>query len=188
MPLPPTYHPPLPIALPHPLQTHSSLGAGPLPARSISSPSQRPNGDLSPYLVTTSFSQDSIATYRGPQTPQASTASESVDVKSPSGMEHGDYQGSWSMNHDHRANGSISNGPSHSNDPAYHPPPPPQGQYPQFIPYPKVQYSDRAKQVRARRACDNCRSKKQKCDEQQPCQSCRDDNLNCQYQPVRRPR
>lgn len=206
-------------SLPPPSQTYPSSGPVPLPtstlapadirtladSRTIPSPSERPNDGPNPSPVTSGFSQDSISTYRAPQTPSASTASESVDVKPPSGMEYGSHQGSWSMNQDHRNNGSISNGygqsmsPSHPNDRAYHPPPPPPpGQYGQYIPYapnPYMgQYSGpgqaqiRRKQVRATQACNHCRSRKQKCDEARPCHFCRENNFDCQYKDVPPPK
>lgn len=209
-------------SLPPPSQTFPSSGPGPYSAppptstlaptdirtladpRTIPSPSQRLNGGPKPPPVTTGFSQDSISSYRAPQTPQASTASESIDVKPPSGMEHGSHQGSWSMNQDHRTNGSMSNGygpsmsPTHHNEAAYHPPPAPPGQYGQSIPYAQSpymgQYSGpgqaqiRRKQVRATQACNHCRSRKQKCDEARPCQFCRENNFDCQYKDVPPPK
>ena len=39
----------------------------------------------------------------------------------------------------------------------------------------------RRKQVRATQACNNCRQRKQKCDELKPCSFCKDNNFECQY-------
>ncbi|KAH7080687.1 hypothetical protein FB567DRAFT_110659 [Paraphoma chrysanthemicola] len=171
--------------------------------RTIPSPGQRPPNGIPGPLPVTGVSQDSISTYRPPPAPQSS-APESVDVKPPP-MEHGSHQGSWSMNPDHRPNGSISNGyssaisPTHHSDPAYHPPPAPPGQqYGQPVAYQPSpymgQYSGpgqaqmRRKQVRATQACNNCRSRKQKCDEARPCQFCRENNFDCQYKDVPPPK
>lgn len=44
------------------------------------------------------------------------------------------------------------------------------------------------KRPRAARACDLCRSKKYKCDEQEPCTQCRKQNIPCKYQGAERVR
>ncbi|KAI8938994.1 hypothetical protein NX059_004838 [Plenodomus lindquistii] len=182
--------------------------------RSIPSPSQRPHGIGGPPPVT--VSQDRIATYRPPPTPQASSAPDlqrsrstsiTVDVKSlPSsqGMEHGGHHSPWSGHPEHRPNGSISNGyghtisPPHLNGQAVYPPPPPAGQHypPPVTPYAPSPYIGdyaasqqvRRKQVRATQACNHCRSRKQKCDEARPCQFCRENNFDCQYKDVPPPK
>jgi hypothetical protein len=174
--------------------------------RNIPSPGQRPHGVHGPSPVTVHVSQDSISTYRAPPTPQSATAVDHVDAKPPPGMEHGNHQGHWSMNPDHRSNGSVSNGynqsisPPHPNDQAYHPPSQPSGQqYGQPSPYAPSpymsQYSSsaaaaqvRRKQVRATQACNHCRARKQKCDEARPCQFCRENNFDCQYKDVPPPK
>ncbi|KAF2747078.1 hypothetical protein M011DRAFT_403309 [Sporormia fimetaria CBS 119925] len=47
----------------------------------------------------------------------------------------------------------------------------------------------RRKQVRAQQACNHCRQRKQKCDEQKPCQFCRDNNIpDCTYKEVPPPK
>ena len=57
----------------------------------------------------------------------------------------------------------------------------PAGQYP-------GQAQMRRKQVRATQACNNCRSRKQKCDEQRPCQFCKENGYECQYRDVPPPK
>jgi hypothetical protein len=214
---PPSRHYPT-HSLPPPPQPYPSPGQGQYPGpqtspsdiraladpRTIPSPGQRPPNGISGPSPVTGVSQDSISTYRPPPTPQSS-ASDSVDIKPPPGMEHGSHQGSWSMNPDHRPNGGGSNGynttisPPHPNDSAYHPPPPPPGQqYGQPVPYQPSpylgQYSGpgqaqmRRKQVRATQACNHCRARKQKCDEARPCQFCRENNFDCQYKDVPPPK
>ena len=42
-----------------------------------------------------------------------------------------------------------------------------------------------AKPVRAYQACSYCRLRKHKCDEGQPCQFCRDNNVDCKYKGAR---
>ncbi|KAI7238163.1 hypothetical protein KC365_g4506, partial [Hortaea werneckii] len=39
----------------------------------------------------------------------------------------------------------------------------------------------RKKQMRATQACEQCRQRKQKCDEGSPCSFCKENNLSCQY-------
>ncbi|EAT89798.2 hypothetical protein SNOG_03067 [Parastagonospora nodorum SN15] len=114
---------------------------------------------------------------------------EPVDVKPQLNMEHGSHPTPWSVNQDHRSNGSVSSGynptisPPHPNDVAYHAPPPPGQPYGQPAPYgapsPYLgQYSAqqaqvRRKQVRATQACNHCRARKQK-----------ENNFDCQYKDV----
>jgi Fungal Zn(2)-Cys(6) binuclear cluster domain len=57
---------------------------------------------------------------------------------------------------------------------AYYPPP--------LGPY-NLQRQPR-KPVRAQQACDTCRTKKAKCDEQRPCSHCKDNGLHCSYRDV----
>ncbi|KAJ5103683.1 hypothetical protein N7532_004212 [Penicillium argentinense] len=40
----------------------------------------------------------------------------------------------------------------------------------------------RVKRPRAAQACDRCRTKKYKCDEQYPCSHCKKSHLDCVYQ------
>ncbi|KAK4556162.1 hypothetical protein LTR86_006859 [Recurvomyces mirabilis] len=65
--------------------------------------------------------------------------------------------------------------------------PPPQQQQPVYAPnYGPIssgQFSgvQRKKQMRATQACEQCRARKQKCDEGNPCSFCKENNLGCQY-------
>jgi hypothetical protein len=226
-PSPTTRH--YPPGLPHPSHSYPHPGQGPLPGpqpspslppsdiraysdpRTIPSPSQRPHGAGGPPPVN--ISQDNIATYRAPPTPQSATHPEpqstrssiSADVKpQPPPMDHGGHQSPWAMNPEHRPNGHMSNGYSHSISPThhnngqpFHPPPPPAAPYDQgpYAPSPYVgQYAGaagqqvRRKQVRATQACNHCRTRKQKCDEARPCQFCRENNFDCQYKDVPPPK
>ncbi|THY02741.1 hypothetical protein D6D02_05939 [Aureobasidium pullulans] len=57
--------------------------------------------------------------------------------------------------------------------------------------YPQIQYmnpplhmqnpNSRKKSMRASQACDRCRERKSKCDENRPCATCKDQNLDCNY-------
>ncbi|KAI5204651.1 hypothetical protein AUEXF2481DRAFT_25614 [Aureobasidium subglaciale EXF-2481] len=63
---------------------------------------------------------------------------------------------------------------------------PPPGYYPQHIQYmnPTMQMTNpnsRKKSMRASQACDRCRERKSKCDENRPCATCKDQNLECIY-------
>ncbi|KAH9819796.1 C6 zinc finger protein domain-containing protein, partial [Teratosphaeria destructans] len=64
------------------------------------------------------------------------------------------------------------------------PPPQQQPMYPQTYSGP-VQGNQfqmqRKKQMRATQACEQCRARKQKCDEGNPCSFCKENNLTCQY-------
>ncbi|KAF2436317.1 hypothetical protein EJ08DRAFT_234591 [Tothia fuscella] len=46
----------------------------------------------------------------------------------------------------------------------------------------------RRKQVRATQACNNCRQRKQKCDEAKPCSYCQNESLKCEYREVPPPK
>ncbi|OSS44328.1 hypothetical protein B5807_11072 [Epicoccum nigrum] len=216
--------------LPHPPHSYPPPGQGPQPGpqpspslppsdiraysdpRTIPSPSQRPHGVGGPPPVN--ISQDNISTYRAPPTPQSATVPEpqsnrssiSTEVKpQPPPMDHGGHQSPWGMTPEHRQNGHMSNGYSHSISPTHHsngqpfhpPPPPPTTQYDQgaYAPSPYMgQYAGssgqpvRRKQVRATQACNHCRTRKQKCDEARPCQFCRENNFDCQYKDVPPPK
>ncbi|KAL1310857.1 hypothetical protein AAFC00_001089 [Neodothiora populina] len=60
--------------------------------------------------------------------------------------------------------------------PAYHP---------QSYLYPNMQHlanqNTRKKSMRASQACDKCRERKSKCDEQRPCSTCKEQNIECHY-------
>jgi Fungal Zn(2)-Cys(6) binuclear cluster domain len=56
-------------------------------------------------------------------------------------------------------------------------------------PYYQSQFQDnpffnRKKPVRAQQACDNCRTRKAKCDEARPCGHCKDNQLTCTYREI----
>ncbi|KYG39747.1 hypothetical protein M433DRAFT_10042, partial [Acidomyces richmondensis BFW] len=63
--------------------------------------------------------------------------------------------------------------------------PPPQPMHPQHGyagPISAAQFQvQRKKQMRATQACEQCRARKQKCDEGSPCSFCKENNLSCQY-------
>jgi hypothetical protein len=122
-------------------------------------------------------------------------------------MDNGGHQLPWPIRHDHDpSNGSIPKGyahaisPSQANGAHYQAPTPPPGQqYPQpvtssYAQPPYMTEDDlqaqqmRRRQVRATQACNHCRSRKQKCDQGQPCQTCKDNNFDCQYRDVPPPK
>ncbi|KAF2478121.1 uncharacterized protein BDR25DRAFT_8237 [Lindgomyces ingoldianus] len=185
--------------------------------RSIPSPGQRTHGVTGPpvTLPARTISQDNIATYRPPVTPQStapdhpSSRSTSGEAKLPPGMDHGGHQTPWPVNPEHRHNGSIPNVPnglpngypvvSPQHEQPYQTPLPQAQHFAQPVAYsqgpymsgPASQYQQahmRRKQVRATQACNNCRSRKQKCDEQRPCQFCKDNQYECQYKDVPPPK
>ena len=54
-----------------------------------------------------------------------------------------------------------------------------------YAPYGLYDGPNRRKPVRAAQACDSCRQRKSKCDEQRPtCTHCKDNNLKCTYREV----
>jgi hypothetical protein len=127
-----------------------------------------------------------------------------VESERQTATKHGDHHQPWATNHEHRPNGSIPNGYNHAisppqaNGPPYHAQPPPPGQQyaPPVTPYTQTPYMNdfgtaqqiRRKPVRATQACNHCRSRKQKCDEARPCQFCRGNNFDCQYNDVPPPK
>lgn len=70
-------------------------------------------------------------------------------------------------------------------------PPQPHGRPPLGVPLPapypvtgfnyNTYHREKRKATRASQACDNCRQMKAKCDEQKPCQGCKDKVLECRY-------
>ena len=208
----PAYPGPHPIASPSLRRSDIRAYSDP---RNIPSPGQRTHGlpNAPVNFPARNITQDSIATYRPPVTPQSASEhhpsrSNSIDAK-PTHMDNGAHP-PWPPNPEHR-HGSLPNGmgyppppppsgpngsPSHEQ--SFTPPLPPQhygqsvGVYPS-TPYMTQQYSSqqaqmRRKQVRATQACNNCRSRKQKCDEARPCQFCRENNFDCQYKDVPPPK
>ena len=64
----------------------------------------------------------------------------------------------------------------------YPPPPPMYAQAPGYGPAASINFNvQRKKQMRATQACEQCRQRKQKCDEGTPCSFCKESNLSCQY-------
>lgn len=58
----------------------------------------------------------------------------------------------------------------------------------QFAPSAAQYGAARRKQVRAQQACNNCRQRKQKCDEARPCAYCKQEGLECEYKEVPPPK
>jgi hypothetical protein len=168
-------------------------------------------------LPARTISQDQISSYRPPVTAQSSapdyysSRSTSGEAKPPPGMEHGGHQPPWSVNPEHHHHDSISsvpNGLPHDYQvvsPPHEQPYQTPGQHyqqpvasyaaslfmsgssgPSAVHYQQAQM--RRKQVRATQACNNCRARKQKCDEQRPCQFCKDNSFDCQYKDVPPPK
>ncbi|ORY11806.1 hypothetical protein BCR34DRAFT_483538 [Clohesyomyces aquaticus] len=199
---------------PSPSLTSTDLRAFSDP-RNIPSPGQRTHGVTGPPLTlpARTVSQDNIASYRPPVTPQSSapdhhsSRSTSGEAKPPAGMEHGGHQPPWPVNPEHHHNGSMSNVPNglpngyqvvSPHDQPYQPPSQsyqqPAGPYAPspYMSGPAAHYQQQAqirrKQVRATQACNNCRTRKQKCDEQRPCQFCKENQYDCQYKDVPPPK
>ncbi|CAK4033147.1 hypothetical protein DOTSEDRAFT_72963 [Lecanosticta acicola] len=65
----------------------------------------------------------------------------------------------------------------------YQPYPPGQPMYstPNYGPATGNIYGTKRKQMRATQACEQCRQRKQKCDEGSPCSFCKENSLSCQY-------
>ncbi|KAH7140932.1 hypothetical protein EDB81DRAFT_67864 [Dactylonectria macrodidyma] len=76
--------------------------------------------------------------------------------------------------------------PFHYGPPQPYGPPPLGAPHPAPLPFTGFEYSaayyrEKRKASRASQACTNCRQLKAKCDEQKPCQGCKDKMLECQY-------
>ncbi|KAK5168631.1 uncharacterized protein LTR77_005940 [Saxophila tyrrhenica] len=73
--------------------------------------------------------------------------------------------------------------PMMENHHSYPPGPPPQDVYfPQsYGPTSSNFNTQKKKQMRATQACEQCRQRKQKCDEGNPCSFCKEGNMECQY-------
>ncbi|SMR53960.1 unnamed protein product [Zymoseptoria tritici ST99CH_1E4] len=63
----------------------------------------------------------------------------------------------------------------------YGPPGPPMYGAPNYGPASSNAYGPKRKQMRATQACEQCRQRKQKCDEGNPCSFCKENSLPCQY-------
>ncbi|KAK6006864.1 hypothetical protein QM012_005872 [Aureobasidium pullulans] len=58
----------------------------------------------------------------------------------------------------------------------------PPGYYPQYMPTMHMSNpNSRKKSMRASQACDRCRERKSKCDENRPCVTCKEQGLQCNY-------
>jgi hypothetical protein len=200
---------PSPSLLPSDIRAHSDPRTIPLHRKHPNSVAAAPH---------VSINKDTISKYPSLLTPQSISASDAstsllaiisvnTDVKlqpSSEGMEYEDgYQSPSSVTLQHRPNGSVTNGYSHTtiphNDQGFHHPPLPGQQYGQSIsshaskPYTtqhpgSAAQGVRRKQVRATQACNHCRTRKQKCDEARPCQFCRENSFDCQYKDVPPPK
>jgi hypothetical protein len=72
--------------------------------------------------------------------------------------------------------------PVMDNHNGYAPAPPMHAQAPGDGPAAAINFNvQRKKQMRATQACEQCRSRKQKCDEGNPCSFCKESNLQCRY-------
>ncbi|KAK5119423.1 hypothetical protein LTR85_007523 [Meristemomyces frigidus] len=158
------------------------------------------SGHATPAPVNRSYSHDSTH-QRTPTTPAQPGPYPPVSGQDgpppPHPMDHGSHHGY-----------PPTNGVAHGLPPPGPPPPPHHEQHPQYMtpimenhhtPYPPAQQPmypqhgyqgpvsasqfqiQRKKQMRATQACEQCRQRKQKCDEGSPCSFCKENNLSCQY-------
>ncbi|KAM0714710.1 hypothetical protein Q7P37_009759 [Cladosporium fusiforme] len=158
------------------------------------------SGHATPAPVNRSFSVDSHP-QRTPTTPAQpapyppATAPDAAHQH----MEHHSYPPTNGVAHGmpHSSQGPPPQGPPPQHDPhsqyamtpvmenhnGYGPPPPPM--YPQppgYGPATSINFNvQRKKQMRATQACEQCRQRKQKCDEGNPCSFCKESKLTCQY-------
>nr|OQO17415.1 hypothetical protein B0A51_15582 [Rachicladosporium sp. CCFEE 5018] len=158
------------------------------------------SGHATPAPVNRSYSHDSTHQQHTPTTPAQPGAYPPTSAPEagppPHHMDHGSQHGYPPTNGIH-SNGHPPPPPPQHYDP--HPPhpmtpsvdqgyayPPPQHQMyppPQYGPPIAASYNTQArkKQMRAQQACEQCRQRKQKCDEGTPCSFCKESNLSCQY-------
>ncbi|KAK4614344.1 uncharacterized protein CLAFUR5_09229 [Fulvia fulva] len=165
------------------------------------------SGHATPAPVNRSYSHDS-GHQRSPATPagpgpgsfppsQAQDGAQQPPGQPPHHMEHGHH--GYPPTNGHLPHGLPPPGPQHHPEShpqqqmtpmmdnhyqAYGPPPPnqqPMG-YAQYNSGPvSTMYGQKRKQMRATQACEQCRQRKQKCDEGSPCSFCKENNLSCQY-------
>ncbi|KAK7512913.1 hypothetical protein IWZ03DRAFT_41962 [Phyllosticta citriasiana] len=193
-----------PRALPEP--ANFSQQHPPPPPPPPPPPHHRPVNAPSASIPPRSYSVESLS--RPPSTPNQPSPIDSrphpvsgpAEPAHPPPMDHGGHHPGAYPNHDPHMNGGAptpyppANHQHHYSGPpqpmgpaqAYHPSP-----YPQPNAY--VQTADyvgasRKRQVRAVQACNNCRNRKQKCDEARPCQFCRETGLKCEYKEVPPPK
>ncbi|PSN58625.1 hypothetical protein BS50DRAFT_647092, partial [Corynespora cassiicola Philippines] len=144
---------------------------------------------------------NSLETNHSPHAAQPTSVSLNSNPPLSQCMEYGVPPSPWSMSpeqHRHHINGSISNGYSHQAlsppNPNLQPFSPPMGQEQASNGQPVDTYAPGhymnqvasiwevpIKKKRATQACNNCRSRKQRCDEKRPCESCREEKLPCEY-------
>ncbi|KAM3413937.1 hypothetical protein BST61_g10608 [Cercospora zeina] len=156
-----------------------------------------------PTSVSRSYSHDSGGQQRTPATPtgpalfsQPPGHDGAQPPPAPQSMEHGAHHGYPPPNGvpHHGMPAPPSHG-HHEPHPPYamtpivdqhHPsyPPPGQPMYngpPSYGPTANMNYGPKRKQMRATQACEQCRQRKQKCDEGTPCSFCKENTLTCQY-------
>ncbi|KAK8183402.1 uncharacterized protein BKA78DRAFT_356618 [Phyllosticta capitalensis] len=191
-----------PRALPEPANfSHQHQQQQPPPP-----PHHRPVNPPPVSIPPRSYSVESLS--RPPSTPNQATPIDSrphpvsgpAEPAHPPPMDHGSQHPGAYPNHDAHMNGGA---------PAPYPPPnhqhhysgppqpmgTPQGYHPSPYPQPSAYASTadyvgagRKRQVRAVQACNNCRNRKQKCDEARPCQFCRESGMKCEYKEVPPPK
>ncbi|EMC95763.1 hypothetical protein BAUCODRAFT_123059 [Baudoinia panamericana UAMH 10762] len=167
---------------------------------------QPPSGHATPAPVNRTYSHDSAHQQRTPTTPAQAGPYPSGTVDGaqppPQHMDHGPphhgYPPTNGIAH-HHAGPPPPMAVHHEHQPQYLPPPmenhhqqyqgPPQPSpmYPPphastFGPMTaSLTQGQRKKQMRATQACEQCRQRKQKCDEGIPCSFCKENTLTCQY-------
>ncbi|KAK7633932.1 hypothetical protein IWX48DRAFT_687161, partial [Phyllosticta citricarpa] len=169
-------------------------------------PHHRPVNAPSASIPPRSYSVESLS--RPPSTPNQPSPIDSrphpvsgpAEPAHPPPMDHGGHHPGAYPNHDPHMNGGAPTPyPPANHQHHYSGPPQPmgpaQGYHPSPYPQPNayVQTADyvgasRKRQVRAVQACNNCRNRKQKCDEARPCQFCRETGLKCEYKEVPPPK
>ena len=149
-----------------------------------------------------SFSIDSSHPQRTPTTPAQPSAypPSSVPDGAHSQMDHHGYPAPNGVPHglppttqgppatqapppQHEPHNHYAMTPVMENHNGYAPPPPMYAQPPGYGPAAASMNFNvqRKKQMRATQACEQCRQRKQKCDEGNPCSFCKEQNLTCQY-------
>ncbi|EME42038.1 hypothetical protein DOTSEDRAFT_72963 [Dothistroma septosporum NZE10] len=163
------------------------------------------SGHATPAPVNRSYSHDS-GHQRSPATPagpgpgsfppgQAQDGAQQPPGQAPYHMDHGHH--GYPPTNGHLPHGLPPPGPQHHHE--SHPPPQQMtpmmdNHYQTYGPPPNQpmgyaynsgpvssMYGQKRKQMRATQACEQCRQRKQKCDEGTPCSFCKENNLSCQY-------
>ncbi|GAB7360772.1 hypothetical protein MBLNU230_g0760t1 [Neophaeotheca triangularis] len=164
------------------------------------------SGHATPAPVNRSYSHDSTHQQRTPTTPAASgpyqhttSAPDSHGAPQAHHMEHGQHHGYPNgAQHGLPPPPAVSQGPPPGHEQGqymtpimdnHHGYPPPQQPPPSQM-YSQQNYGPpnasmftvhKKKQMRATQACEQCRQRKQKCDEGSPCSFCKENSLNCTY-------